>query len=167
MGVKEVVADVGVLTEGLSSQKKRFIEASPMDVEDWAIASLTFDDDTKGLVIAGDIVLGGTRNIVELYCDNGVEICNIAPNDAMLTYSPDPDFLKDVYITEKVETKGGWQSVFLEEELMRGYAGEIQDFMECVVTGREPISGYEIAAETVKVTYAAYLSAEEGRRVKL
>lgn len=167
MKVKEVVADVGVLTEGLSSQKKRFIEANPMDVEDWAIASLTFDDDTKGLVIAGDIVLGGTRNIVELYCDNGVEICNIAPNDAMLTYSPDPDFLKDVYVTEKVETKGGWQSVFLEEELMRGYAGEIQDFMECVVTGREPISGYELAAETVKVTYAAYLSAEEGRRVKL
>lgn len=85
----------------------------------------------------------------------------------MLTYFPDPGFLKDVYITEKVETKGGWQSVFLEEELMRGYAWEIQDFMECVVTGREPISGYELAAETVKVTYAAYLSAEEGRRVRL
>ncbi|MBC7078247.1 MAG: hypothetical protein H5T92_08085 [Synergistales bacterium] len=50
---------------------------------------------------------------------------------------------------------------------MRGYTGEIQDFMECVVTGREPISGYELAAETVKVTYAAYLSAEEGRRVRL
>lgn len=165
--VKSVVADVGVLTESLPFQKRRFIEANPMDVEDWAIASLTFDDETKGLVMAGDVILGGVRNLVEIYCDDGVVLCNMAPNNAMLTYYPDPDSLKDVYITEKVETKCGWQSVYLEEEIMRGYVGEIQDFMECIVTGRKPLSDYKLAAETIKATYAAYTSAEEGRRVEL
>ena len=60
-----------------------------------------------------------------------------------------------------------WQQVFIDENYARGYVSELQDFMECVAYGRQPLSGFDLAYDTAKVVYAAYLSAEEGVRVKL
>ncbi|HCA48708.1 MAG TPA: oxidoreductase, partial [Armatimonadetes bacterium] len=48
-----------------------------------------------------------------------------------------------------------------------GYPHEIQDFAECVAEGREPLSGWTLARDVVAVIYAAYVSAEEGRRVEV
>jgi predicted dehydrogenase len=42
---------------------------------------------------------------------------------------------------------------------------EIQDFMECAATGRAPRADVALAYETIKVNYAGYWSAEEGRRI--
>jgi predicted dehydrogenase len=44
---------------------------------------------------------------------------------------------------------------------------EIQDFMECAATGRQPLSDLALAFETIKVNYAGYWAADEGRRVTL
>jgi hypothetical protein len=49
----------------------------------------------------------------------------------------------DEYITEKVETKAGWQFPSSEEDWMRGYPQELE------------------------VIYAGYLSAATGRRAEL
>ena len=43
----------------------------------------------------------------------------------------------------------------------------IQDFMECVAFGRQPITDVDLAFETIKVNYAGYWSADEGRRISL
>lgn len=43
----------------------------------------------------------------------------------------------------------------------------LQDFVECAAEDREPISNFDLAAETLEVIYAAYLSAESGCRVDL
>ena len=90
---------------------------------------------------------------------------NISPNTAMQTFFTDEQGLENVYLTEKTQLKSGWQSVFLEETIARGYAGELQDFMECAVYGRNPISGIELACETVKAIYGAYQSAQEGKTI--
>ena len=94
-------------------------------------------------------------------------LSNIAPNNHLMAYDVDEEHLSNVYMTEKVETKAGWQQVFIDENYARGYLGELQDFMECVAYGRQPLSGFDLAYDTAKVVYAAYLSAEEGVRVKL
>jgi hypothetical protein len=39
--------------------------------------------------------------------------------------------------------------------------------MECVATGRQPLADLALAFETIKVNYAGYWAAEEGRRVTL
>ena len=49
----------------------------------------------------------------------------------------------------------------------RGYTNEMQDFMESVACHRQPRSGLALASDTVKVVYAAYLSAQQGKRVQL
>lgn len=165
--VADVTCDVGFMTVGLRPEERRYIKAAPVDVEDWGMLSLTFSDATKATVFAGDMILGGVRNLVETYTTGGAMFANIAPNNHMLSYQTDEAKLADVYITEKVDRKTGWQFVCVEEEWTRGYLQEIQDFMECVAIGREPIAGLDLAYEAIRIHYAAYRAAEEGRRITL
>ncbi len=39
--------------------------------------------------------------------------------------------------------------------------------MECVAFGREPRAGLDLAFEAIRVHYAGYWAAEEGRRISL
>jgi predicted dehydrogenase len=50
---------------------------------------------------------------------------------------------------------------------MGGYPQELEDFADCILEGREPISGLDLAVDTVNVIYSAYLAAERGQRVQL
>jgi predicted dehydrogenase len=165
--VADITCDVGCLTPGLTAQQHTYIQANPVDVEDWGMLSLTFSDATKATVFAGDMVLGGVRNLVETYTTGGALFANIAPNNHVVTYMTDDSKLGDVYVTEKVDRKTGWQFVCVEEEATRGYTGEIQDFMECVTLGRQPLAGVDLAYQAIRVHYAGYWAAEEGRRINL
>jgi predicted dehydrogenase len=50
---------------------------------------------------------------------------------------------------------------------MRGYPQEMEDFVNAILEDRDPISSTDLAYETVEVIYAAYLSAENGKRIEL
>jgi predicted dehydrogenase len=167
IGVASVTADVGHVTACLRPDERAFIKANPVDVEDWGTLSVTFSDGTKASVLSGDMIMGGVRNLIETYTSGGSLFANITPNAHMMSYQTSEEKLAGVYITEKVDRKTGWQYVCLEEEWTRGYLQEIQDFMECVATGRQPLSDLALAVETTKVNYAGYWAAEEGRRVTL
>lgn len=162
-----IIGDMGNTIASVAPEELTHIAARPQDVEDCANVILTFADGTKANIVSCDMVVGGTKNLVEVYTTNSVHMCNIAPNNAMRVYHADAAMVKDIYITEKLENKGGWQDVFIEEAYMRGYVSELQDFIECVDQDRQPQSGFELAYETIKLIYAAYLSAAEGRRIIL
>jgi predicted dehydrogenase len=162
-----VTADVGNVAAGLAPEQRPYIKANPVDVEDWGTLTVTFSDGTKATIFAGDMIMGGVRNLIETYTSGGSLFANITPNNHMLSYMTDEQKLADVYITEKVDRKTGWQFVCLEEEWTRGYLQEIQDFMECVATGRQPLAGLDLAYETMQVQYAGYWSAEDGKRIML
>jgi predicted dehydrogenase len=167
IGVASVSCDVGNVTACLKPEERAFIKANPVDVEDWGTLTVTFSDGTKASVFSGDMIMGGVRNLIETYTSGGALFANITPNTHLMSYQTSEEKLAGVYITEKVDRKTGWQYVCLEEEWTRGYLQEIQDFMECVATGRQPLSGLALAFETIKVNYAGYWAAEEGRRVTL
>src|SRR5882724_8174764 len=167
IGVAGVVCDVGNVTASLRPDERAFIKANPIDVEDWGTLTVTFSDGTKATVLSGDMIMGGVRNLIETYTNGGSLFANITPNTHLMSYQTNEEKLASIYITEKVDRKTGWQYVCLEEEWTRGYLQEIQDFMECAATGRHPLSDLALAVETIKVNYAGYWAAEEGRRVKL
>lgn len=162
-----VLCDTATVGALLSEQEHRYVESHPVDVEDWACLSLAFSDGTRSLISTGDMVLGGTRNSLEIYTNDGVIQCNISPNDAMQTFFADEQGLEDVYFTEKMQTRTGWQQPFLLEAHMRGYCAEIQAFMECIAYGWAPQSDLRLAVETEKILYAAYVSAQTGARQDL
>jgi predicted dehydrogenase len=167
IGVASVTCDVGNVTAGLKPEERAYIKAKPVDVEDWGTLTLTFSDGTKATVFSGDMIMGGVRNVIETYTSGGALFANITPNTHLVSYQTSEEKLASVYVTEKVDRKTGWQYVCLEEEWTRGYLQEIQDFMECAASGRQPLSGLALAFETIKVNYAGYWAAEEGRRVVL
>jgi predicted dehydrogenase len=165
---RSVVADVGRLTQLAHVQAATtYLRAGWQDVEDWAVAVITFEDGTKATVHSNDTTLGGVRNAVTAYMTNAVVQVNINPNTALTAYSADPAVWEAEYITEKVETKAGWQFPSPDEDWMRGYPQELEDFVDAIRTRREPVAGGALAREVVEVIYAGYLSAATGRRVDL
>ena len=163
--IKSVVADVGVTTACLSEHERRHLLAHPEDVEDFSDMTITFSDGTKGLVISSDTVLGGTRNYINLYGNDCVLKCNINPTDLLDSYFLDEDGMDNVELSQWLPLKKGWNKVWVSDEIIRGYTGELQSFVEAVAYDTVPASGFSLAYDTAKILYAAYVSAEEGRRV--
>ncbi len=145
-----------------------FIRTTYDDIEDYAQVHIAFEDGTVADIFASELVLGGVHNWLEVFANNHRTRCNLSQIDALETYNPKEEFLKDVYLTEKLGTKQGWSHPAPDEPWMNGYPQEFQDFMECVNTGREPLSGGELARDTIAVLYSAYLSAERrGQEVEI
>lgn len=165
--IKTVVADTGCATACLTPHEHRHISATPNDVEDFANVTITFSDGTKAVVMASDTVLGGTKNYVEIYCNDGAYNCNITPTDLLNTYFLDEEGMENEPISEMLPQKLGWNKVFVSDEIIRGYMGELQDFVETIYYDREPTSDFDLAYQTTQVIYAAYLSAESGKAVQL
>jgi predicted dehydrogenase len=165
---RSVLADVAQLTRlPAVADRPRFLRTAAEDVEDWAVAVITFEDGTKATVHSNDTTLGGVRNTVTAYLTSGVVQANITPNNSVVAYAPEGRVWGDEYITEKVETTAGWQFPSPEEDWVRGYPQELEDFVDAIREGREPLSGAALAREVVEVIYAGYLSAATGRRVEL
>jgi predicted dehydrogenase len=165
--VSSVLADMERITPSLSEYDHRHIEARPHDVEDCGTVLLTFSDRSKALIVATDTLLGGSRNYVELYCNDAVIDCRLTMSNLMSTYFPDEDSLDDVYLSEMLPSKTGWNHPFLEDEIIRGYTDEMRDFIESVYFDREPKSGFDLAYQTTKIIYAAYLSAEKKKVIEM
>ncbi|MFQ5828530.1 MAG: Gfo/Idh/MocA family protein [Candidatus Methylomirabilia bacterium] len=166
---RSVLTDVGQLTRlpHVAAEPRKWMRADWADVEDWSTAVITFEDGTKATIHANDITLGGIRNQVTAYLANAVVQVSINPNTTIQTYTPDPVVWKDEYLTEKVETRAGWQFPSPDEDWIRGFPQELEDFVDAIRQGREPMSGAALAREVVEVIYAGYLSAASGRRVDL
>ena len=165
-----VLAEVAQLadTETFRAAGRRYLNTvEGADVEDWGAMLVRFDDGTVAQISAADVVLGGIRNQLAVFAAKAVIFCNINPNDSVQAYAPDGAVFGDEYITEKIETKAGWTFPQPDEDWMTGYPAELQDFVECVALGREPLSGGPLARDVLAVIYGAYLSAAEGRRVDL
>ena len=163
--VRSVFADMERVTPSLTAYEHRHIAARPQDVEDCGTVIITFSDNTRAIIIATDVLLGGSRNYIELYCNDAAIKCNLTMSDLMSTYFLDEDRLEDVYISEMLPSKTGWNNPFLEDEIIRGYTDEMRNFMEAIYYDREPLSGFDLAYDSIKLIYAAYKSAESGQAV--
>lgn len=164
--VTSVLADMAQITPSLTEYEHRHIAARPNDVEDFGTALITFSDGSKATIIATDTLLGGSKNYIELYCNDAVINCTLTMSDLMSTYFLDEERLEDVYISEMLPSKTGWNHPFLEDEIIRGYTDEMRDFIEAIYFDREPKARFDLAYDTIKLIYAAYKSAETGAVVR-
>ena len=139
-----------------------FLRTGYEDIEDYAQIHITFSDGTVADIFASELVMGGVSNWLEVFCNNHRTRCNLNPTNALETINPREDILKDVYTVEKISTKQGWSCPAPDEGWQHGYPQEFQDFMESIYHGREPLSGIELARDTIATIYAGYLSVERG-----
>ena len=167
ISVESVLGDTSRMTPQLNEHEHRHIAARPQDVEDFGLAILTFSDNTKAVIMATDTLLGGSKNYVQLYCNDSVINCKLTMSDLMETYFLDNEGIENLYLSEMLPSNLGWNKVALDDEIIRGYADEMKDFMECIYFDREPQSGFTMAYDTIKIIYAVYKSAEIGRSVSV
>ena len=132
------------------------------DVEDYAQVHITFSDGTITDIFASELMLGGVSNWLEVIGNNHRTKCNLNPTNALETFNPREDALRDVYVTEKIETKQGWSNPAPDEAWQHGYPQEFQDFMESIAHRRAPLATADLARDTMVALYAAYRSAERG-----
>jgi predicted dehydrogenase len=130
------------------------------DIEDFAQMHVIFGDGTFADIFASELVLGGVHNWIEVNTSNHRTVCNISPNNAMQTYTPDEKHFKDIYIVEKTETKQGWSSVSPDESWFTGYQHEMEAFYRTVAFNDAIESDSSLAADVIATIYSGYLSAE-------
>jgi predicted dehydrogenase len=166
---KSVTAEVGHHTkiESFLKEKKKYIVSAWEDVEDWGVIVIHFEDNSTATVFSSDGVLGGVRNTLTAYLSNAVVNMNMNPHNVLEVYAPEPHIFGEEYIAERLETKAGWNFPSPDEDWVRGYPQELEDFVDSVLFDREPVSGIDLARDVMEVIYAAYASAEEGKRIFL
>jgi predicted dehydrogenase len=164
-----VVCEVGNLTwmEAFKREQPHYLRTGWQDVEDWGIIVVKFEDGSVAEVKAADTTLGGVHNYLEAYLSNARIRANINPSDACVAYAPEPHIFGGEYISEKIETKAGYTFPSPDEDWFQGYPQEIADFVAAIREDRQPVASAALAREVMVVLYAAYVSAEEGRRVEV
>ena len=167
--VASVTAEAGDLSKipAFQGEAEKWLVADWQDVENWCTVIMTFSDGSRALIQASDIVLGGMEDTFQVFLSNARIDCDMTHSGIVRAYAPNEQVFADEYIMEKVGTKAGWSYPSVDEEWLLGYPQEIHDFVEAVAFDREPLSDAQLGREVTKVLYAAYLSAEEGRRVNL
>jgi predicted dehydrogenase len=120
------------------------------DTEDCGQLHVTFDDGTVADILASDVVLGGVSNWIEVFGGNHRTRCNLCPIDALESFVPGPETLRDVYVVEKIHPKQGWMTPVPDEDWPHGYPQEMQAFAEAMAAGRQPESSWQLG-ETVSL----------------
>ncbi len=158
---KTVSARTHEITRNPRFRNKGYLRTDYVDIEDYGYLHVVFDDGMIADIFASELVMGGVYNWLEIFANNHRIRCNLSPTDALELYNPEEKQLEDVYIVEKIGTKQGWSNPSPDENFMFGYPQEIQDFMESIVSGREPKAGMLLASDVMSVLYSAYISAEK------
>ena len=164
-----VIAEVADLTRtpGFEAESRHFIVTGWEDVENWGTAVISFDDGTRATVFASDAVLGGMESTLQILMSNAHIKCNLSHTKLVEAFAPEASVFADEYLIEKLETSAGWSPPAPDEDWAQGHRQMIQDFVESVADGRAPRSDGELGRDVIRLVYAAYLSAAEGRRVTL
>ncbi|MEC8252645.1 MAG: Gfo/Idh/MocA family oxidoreductase [Planctomycetota bacterium] len=136
-------------------------------VENWGSCVLQFDDGSRGVCHGSDNMLGGMQShLTVLGSDHRFE-CSLSPVDTLKSYAVRDGAFGDEYMMEKLHGQAGWSTPLPDELWFSGQQGLLQSVSDHLRDGtRSDVDG-ELGREVVRVVYAAYVSAVEGRRVPL
>jgi predicted dehydrogenase len=157
---KSITARTHAITRMGTFKNEGYLRTTYKDVEDFALMHVEFEDGTIASLFAGELVLGGVNNWIEVHTTNHRTKCQMSHNDSMKTYTPSAKHFNDVYVVEKTETKQGWSFISPDEGWFHGYQHEMNAFYQSLTKGEPAESNSRLAADTIATIYAGYLSAE-------
>jgi len=149
--VKSVTATMGTFVHGDKTQG-----------EDHTIAVIEYEGNRLAFAEDSWAKPGGMDDRVEIYGSQGHTRADMLRGNALITYSN----TGYGYAVEKAETTRGWTFTTFEETWNYGFPQEMQHFVNCVAGRETPIATGEDGREVIKIIYAAYQSAGEGRKIE-
>jgi predicted dehydrogenase len=130
--------------------------------EDHSIVIVEYEGDKVAVAENSWAKPGGVDDRCEIYGSLGHTRADLLRGNALITYSN----AGYGYAVEKAETTKGWTFTTFEETWNYGFPQEMQHFVNCVLGQEQPIETGEDGREVLKIIYAAYQSAGEGRKIK-
>ena len=158
--------DLGKIAS-LDAEPREYVARGWVDVESWGTALIEFSDGSRGNAWGADTTLGGMESRMEIQASNARYRCNLSPSDLLQAYTPDAEVFGDAYVMEKVDSGAGWTTPMPDEDWTSGHLAMCADFVEAAAANRPARADGRLGADVVRVIYAAYVSATEGRRVEI
>lgn len=138
-----------------------FVHKDKTQGEDHSIIIVEYEGGRMAMAEDSWAKPGGMDDRVEIYGSKGHTRADLLRGNSLLTYS-------DVgygYAVEKAATTKGWTFTMYEEIWNYGFPQEMQHFINCILGKEEPIETGEDGREVLKIIYAGYQSAGEGRKM--
>lgn len=133
------------------------------NVDDFARATVMFEDHTVAEVLGYDLSIGGIRNELSVIADFGQYDLRINPNDENELFQPDAATAGDILLREKLPTAAGTSFPRPNQFHSHGYVNEMEDAVDCALDPKRfPESGALTAWDTMAVLMAGYESSEKG-----
>ncbi len=136
-------------------------------VESWGSCTLTFDDGSVAVALGSDHMLGGMESHLTVLAQNHRVECALSPNTQLRTYAPQAGTFLGEYIMEKVDSDAGWSTPMPDEDWSSGHQWLVQSVADALSNDSATTCDGELGLDVVRVIYAAYQSAHEGRRIAL
>lgn len=157
--VKVSAVALGVLRQQPESAGEHFRVMK--NVDDFARATVVFDDGTVAELFGYDLSISGIRNEFSVIADFGQYDLRMNPSNENELFLPDARYAGDLLLREKLPTPQGTSFPRPRQLQAHGYVNEMDDAVACALEpNRYPQSGPLLAWDTMAVLMAGYESAE-------
>jgi myo-inositol 2-dehydrogenase / D-chiro-inositol 1-dehydrogenase len=147
--------------KSVTAQMGTFVHHDKTRGEDHSICIIEFENGSLAVAENSWGKTGGIDDRCEIYGTKGNTRADLIHGNALMTHSK----VGYGYAVEKADTTTGWTFTGFEEEWNYGFPQEMQHFVNVVLGKENPIETGEDGLEVLKIIYAAYQSAGEGRRI--
>jgi len=148
--------------KSVTAQMGTYVHTDKTQGEDHSICIVEFENGAIGVAENSWAKTGGVDDRAEIYGSRGHTRADLIRGNALMTHSK----AGYGYAVEKADTTVGWTFTGFEEEWNYGFPQEMEHFVRVVQGLEEPIETGEDGLEVLKIIYAAYQSAGEGRRIE-
>lgn len=162
---REGLRQRGVAVRALSVMAE--LAGSANELESAGTCAIRFEDGSLGLAHGSDHMLGGMQSHLTVLASDHRFECSLSPIDTLRAYAPRDGTFGAEPIMEKISGQAGWTTPIPDEDWSSGQQGMLQAVADTLASGAAPEADGALGLETVRVLYAAYESAAEGRRVLL
>lgn len=139
-----------------------FVHKERTQGEDHAFTIIEYEGNKVAMIEDSWAKGGGVDDRAEIYGDKGHTRADLLRGSSLLTYSDEGYG----YAVEKAGTTRGYTFTMFEEAWNYGFPQEMQHFVNCVLGRETPWETGEDGREVLKIIYAAYQSAGEGRKIE-
>lgn len=130
--------------------------------EDHSLCIVEYEGNRIGVAENSWAKGGGVDDRCEIYGSGGHVRADLLRGSSLLTFSQ----TGYGYAAEKAGQTAGWTFTMFEEIWNYGFPQEIQHFVECVQGRAQPVETGEDGREVLRILYAAYDSAGQGRKIE-
>jgi predicted dehydrogenase len=139
-----------------------FVHQARTQGEDHSYAIIEYEGNKIAMIENSWAKGGGVDDRCEIYGNKGHTRADLLRGSSLLTYSEEGYG----YAVEKSGVTRGYTFTMFEETWNYGFPQEMQHFVNCVLGKETCMETGEDGREVLKIMYAAYQSAGEGRKIE-